>query len=384
MNHRQFPKTSHRQTINNPSSEQASVTVLQKAADMNITTREFGKTNSGQTVHSYTIYQADGTFCTLLSYGATLQRLLMPDRNGRFQDVVLGYDDVAGYEGPGNGYYGATIGRCGNRIARAEFELGGRTYQLAANNGRNHLHGGIRGFDKVVWRGEPIQLPEGPAVNFYYHSADGEEGYPGALDAQVTYILTADRSLIIRYTAVSDAETVINLTNHSYFNLAGQGSGSILRHEVQIAADEYTPIDGELIPTGDIAGVAGTALDFRESKPIGRDIDSTEPDMVHGAGYDHNFVLRHKAGLKPCATVYEPKFGRLLEVSTTMPGVQFYSGNFMKPDNGKEGVRYDRREGLCLETQFFPDAVHYANFPSAVFAAGEPFRHETIYRFRTR
>lgn len=351
---------------------------------MNIKTMKFGKTRAGQTIHSFTIYQADGSFCTLLSYGATLQRLLMPDRNGRFQDVVLGYDDISGYEGPNNGFYGATIGRCGNRIAGAAFDLGGRHYPLAANNGRNHLHGGLRGFDKVVWHGEPVQMPEGPAVNFYYHSEDGEEGYPGALDAQVTYVLTADHSLIIRYTAEADAETLINLTNHSYFNLAGQGSGSILRHELQIAADEYTPIDSELIPTGEIAPVAGTALDFREMKPIGRDIESSEQVIINGCGFDHNFVLRRKAGLRPCATVYEPKFGRVLEVFTTLPGVQFYSGNFMKPDDGKEGVRYNRREGFCLETQFFPDAIHHPNFPSAVFAAGEPFRHETVYQFKTR
>lgn len=351
---------------------------------MNITSMEFGRTKEGKTVHSFTIYQADGSFCTLLSYGATLQRLLMPDRGGRYQDIVLGYDNMAGYEGPGEAYYGATIGRCGNRIARASFELGGKHCQLAANNGRNHLHGGLRGFDKVVWRGEPVQMPEGPAVNFYYHSPDGEEGYPGSLDAQVTYILTADHSLIIRYTAIADAETVINLTNHSYFNLAGQGSGSILRHEVQIEADEFTPIDDELIPTGQIAPVAGTALDFRQMKPIGRDIESPEAAIAAGLGYDHNFVLRKKAGLRQCATVYEPKSGRVMEVMTTMPGVQFYSGNFIKPEGGKEGVHYDRRNGFCLETQFYPDAIHHANFPSAVFAAGEPFRHETVYHFTVR
>lgn len=344
---------------------------------MSISIKEFGQSPEGKTVYSYTIYQHDGTFCTLISYGATLQRLLMPDRAGRFQDIVLGFDSLDGYLNQPDSYFGATIGRCCNRIAGAAFELDGQTSQLAANNGRNHLHGGLRGFDKVVWRGEPLNFPEGPGVNFYYHSADGEEGYPGSLDVQVTYILTADHRLIIRYTALADQTTLINLTNHSYFNLAGQGSGSIVKHELQINADEYTVADSELIPTGAIAPVAGTALDFRQPKLIGLDIDQD--------GYDHNFVLREKNdGLKNCATLYDPKFGRQMQIYTTLPGVQFYSGNFMKTGLGKEGVRYDWRNGLCLETQFFPDAVHHPNFPSPVFAAGEPYRHETVYKFSAR
>ncbi len=351
---------------------------------MQVRVNEFGQNRDGKAIQSFSIYQDDGSFCTLLTHGATLQRLLMPDRSGRFQDIVLGYDNMTGYESPRNAYYGATVGRCGNRIAGATFDLDGQTCKLAANDGRNHLHGGLRGYDKIVWRGEAVELPEGPGVNFYYFSADGEEGYPGNLDAQVTYILTADHRLIIRYTAIADRSTLINLTNHSYFNLAGQGSGSILRHELQIEADDFTPIDGELIPTGQILPVAGTALDFRTMKPIGRDINSSEPMIAAGHGFDHNFVVRGGPGLKACATVYEPKFGRVMDVQTTMPGVQFYSGNFMQSDTGKEGVHYDRRNGLCLETQFYPDAIHHANFPSAVFAAGDAFRHETIYRFSTR
>jgi aldose 1-epimerase len=352
---------------------------------MSVSSKVFGQCSDGQIVNSFTIYQSDGCFCTLLTYGATLQRLLMPDRAGRFQDIVLGYDNIAGYENQSNSYHGATIGRCCNRIAGASFEIDGKTCLLAANDGRNHLHGGIRGFDKVVWRGEALNLPEGPAVNFYYHSPDGQEGYPGNLDAQVTYILTADHRLIIRHSAIADQKTVINLTNHSYFNLTGQGSGSILNHQLQIEADAVTAIDDELIPTGEFTPVAGTALDFRHMKPIGRDIRDLAPQMAVGQGFDHNFILRGgKPGLKHGATVYDPKFGRVMDVLTTLPGLQFYSGNFMKPDNGKEGVRYDRRDGLCLETQFFPDAVHHANFLSPIFAAGEPFRHETVFKFSTR
>lgn len=344
---------------------------------MSVSIKEIGQSPDGKTVYSFTIYQRDGSFCTLISYGATLQRLLMPDRAGRFQDIVLGYDTLDGYLNQHNTYHGATIGRCCNRIAGAAFELDGKICQLAANDGRNHLHGGLRGFDKVVWRGEPLNLPEGPAVNFYYHSADGEEGYPGSLDVQVTYILTADHRLIIRYTALADRTTVINLTNHSYFNLAGQGSGSIIKQELQIEADEYTAANSELIPTGEIKPVAETSLDFRQSKLISQDIDQD--------GYDHNFVLRDKtSGLKSCATLYDPKSGRQVQIYTTLPGVHFYSGNFMKTEIGKEGVRYDRRNGLCLETQFFPDAVHHQNFPSPVFVAGEPFRHETVYKFSNR
>ncbi len=352
---------------------------------MSFTIKEFGKTRDGQTVHSFSLYQEDGTFCTLLSYGGALQRLLMPDRTGRLQDIVLGYDDMAGYESSLNPYYGALIGRHGNRIEGGVFEIDGKTYRLALNNGRNHLHGGNRGFDKVIWQGEPFNSAEGPSVRFYYHSPDGEEGYPGNLDVQVTYTLTADHALIIRYDAVADQKTVINLTNHSYFNLAGQGSGTILNHQVQIEADEFTVINDECIPNGVIAPVAGTALDFRQMKPIAQDIGGADPMIAAGQGYDHNFVLRSRAaGLKPCATVYEPKFGRVMTVETTLPGVQFYTGNFMKPDTGKEGVRYDYRNGFCLETQFFPNSLKHRNFPSPLFAAGEPFRHETVYRFGSR
>ena len=352
---------------------------------MSISVHNFGATQDGRPVHSYTLGHADGTFCTLLSYGGTLQRLLMPDRTGYLQDIILGYDDMGGYEGPRNAYHGALIGRHGNRIEGACFDLDGKHYSLAANDGRNHLHGGNKGFDKVVWLADPFESADGPSVRFYYRSADGEEGYPGNLDVQVAYTLTADHVLIIRYEALADQKTVINLTNHSYFNLAGQGSGSILKHQLQLEADRFTVINAECLPTGEIADVAGTALDFRQFKPIGRDINAPDPMIVAGKGYDHNFIIRdYDKTLRLCARAFDPKSGRTLAVETTLPGVQFYSGNFLKPDTGKEGVRYDYRNGFCLETQFYPNALKHAHFPSPVFEAGQPYRHTTAYRFGVR
>lgn len=349
---------------------------------MRIETREFGKARDGKPVTSYSLYQDNGTFCTLLDHGATLQRLLMPDRDGRFQDVVLGYDSMDGYLSEANPYHGAVIGRCANRIHEARFSLGDKTYELAQNDGRHHLHGGKVGFDKVLWHAEPLMSEEGPSVRFYHHSADGDENYPGNLDVQVTYTLTADQALVIRYDAIADAQTVINLTNHAYFNLAGQGSGSILKHEVMLEADRFTEVDADCIPTGRILPVEGTPLDFRKLKPIGRDIQVDHPMLKNGQGYDHNFVLADQPReLTRCAAVYEPVHGRRMTVETTLPGLQLYSGNMMQPDTGKEGVRYDRRNGLCLETQFFPDAVNQASFAQPIFAAKEPFRHVTVYRF---
>lgn len=349
---------------------------------MRVSSIDFGRTKDGKRVQSFSINQDNGSFCTLLSYGATLQRLLMPDRHGHFQDVVLGFDHLDGYE-QGSEYFGASIGRCCNRIGGASFAIDGRIYTLAKNDGANHLHGGNRGFDKVVWQGEAVETAEGPGVSFHYHSPDGEEGYPGNLDVKITYILTSDFRLIIRSTAVSDARTVINLTNHSYFNLAGQGSGSILGHLLQIEADDFTPTDEELIPTGEIRSITGTALDFRAPVTIGERLDETDPLLAAGQGYDHNYVVSESArgSGKPCAMAYDPKSGRRLRVMSTLPGIQFYSGNMMKTSTGKEGVCYDRRDGFCLETQYFPDAIHHPDFAGPIFAAGEAYDHETIYGF---
>lgn len=349
---------------------------------MSIVVRPFGRTESGLEVSSYTLNQADGTFCTLLSYGATLQRLLMPDRWGMLQDVVLGYDDLADYLRPDNPYHGAVVGRYANRIEDASFELDGQTYQLARNDGPNHLHGGLKGFNRAVWLADPFVSADGPAVRFYYRSDDGEEGYPGNLDVQVTYTLTAEHELRILYEALSDQKTIVNLTNHSYFNLAGQGSGTILNHQLMIESDQFTVINDACIPDGRIADVAGTALDFRSLRRIGDRIDSQEPMITAGKGYDHNFIVRGQPGtLRPCAQVVEPESGRVMTVETTMPAVQFYSGNFMKPDHGKEGVQYNYRNGFCLETQYYPNAPRLAHFPSPVLEANQPYRHQTIYRF---
>lgn len=351
---------------------------------MKTVVKPFGYTQDGRLVHSYTLSQDNGTQCTLLSYGATLQRLMMPDREGMIQDIVLGYETIEEYEKPENPYFGATIGRYANRIDQGRFSLDGKAIQLATNDGPHHLHGGLRGFDKVVWRGGSFISEMGPAVRFYYYSEAGEEHYPGNLDVQVIYTLTADQCLVIQYAAVSDQKTIINLTNHSYFNLAGQGSGSILNHQLKLEADEYTEITPECIPTGEIRSVSGTALDFRTLKPIGRDINREEATLSAGQGYDHNFVLRDRRDqLHACAEVREPGHGRVMIVETTLPGVQFYSGNLMQTDHGKEGVRYDRRDGLCLETQLYPDSPNHPDFPSAELSAGQPFRHQTVYRFTT-
>ncbi len=346
---------------------------------MSIEVRPFGKTTSGQQVHSYTLYLPNGVFCTLLSYGASLQRLLVPDRSGVLQDVVLGYDDLAAYEKAANPYHGAVVGRFANRIEAASFELDGRTYELAANDGPNHLHGGQVGLNRVVWQADPFLAKEGPAVRFYYHSPDLEEGYPGNLDIKVTYTLAEPSALRIDYEAVSDKKTILSLTNHSYFNLRGQGSGSITGHELQIEADSYTPIDTAGIPTGQIEAVAGTAFDFRQPRQIGAQIDKT------ANGYDHNFVLRGQAGrLQTCARVFETKSGRTMEVMTTMPGLQFYSGNFMEPDTGKEGAHYDYRNGFCLETQHFPNSPRLDQFPSPVLLPGQIYSQASAYIFGSR
>ncbi len=343
---------------------------------MSIEVRYFGKTATGQQVDSYTLYLADGVFCTLLSYGASLQRLLLPDREGLLQDVVLGYDRLADYEKKSNPYHGAVVGRFANRIEAASFQLDGKTYQLAANDGPNHLHGGLVGLSRVVWQADPFITKAGPAVSFHYTSPDLEEGYPGNLALKVTYTLEKQHSLKIEYEAVSDQNTIVSLTNHSYFNLRGQGSGTILDHELQIEADYYTPIDQVGIPTGQIEPVAGTAFDFTSPHPIGAMIDET------AAGYDHNFVIRGEAGqLRPCARVFEPKSGRTMQVLTSLPGMQFYSGNFMEPDLGKEGAFYDWRNGFCLETQHFPNSPRQTRFPSPVLAAGQTYRQTTSYSF---
>jgi aldose 1-epimerase len=339
---------------------------------------DFGKTPEGQSVELYVLENGRIT-AKIMTYGAIVTELHAPDRQGRMADVVLGFDDLRGYLS-GHPYFGAAVGRVANRIAGGTFTLGGQTYTLAKNSGPNTLHGGLKGFDKVVWKAEPVTRPEGPAVRFSYLSADGEEGFPGNLAVVVTYTLTAQGELKIDYEATTDKATPVNLTNHSYFNLAGPAAGNILDHDLFLAADQYTPGDETLIPTGALAPVAGTPLDFTRPTAIGARIDQIKAEPV---GYDHNFVLR--GGDKPpalAARVRDPKSGRVLEMFTTEPGVQFYTGNFLDGSlKGKGGVAYKQHQAFCLEAQHFPDSVHHANFPSTILRPGQTYTQTTIYKF---
>ncbi|HVT30588.1 MAG TPA: aldose epimerase family protein [Lacipirellulaceae bacterium] len=342
---------------------------------------DFGKTADGTPVKAYTVTNDKGVSIKLLSRGATLAEWHVPDKNGQMADVVFGFDDVAGYESKGNGYFGATIGRVANRIANGKFTLDGKEYTLAKNDGPNTLHGGeARSLDKVVWT--PFEHGDGRGVTFQYASPDGEEGFPGKLEVQVTYTLNDDNALRIDYKATTDKRTPVNLTNHTYFNLSGAGSPTILDHELMINADHYTPVDDTLIPTGKIARVDGTPLDFRRFHKIGERVD--ELNDKPGKGYDHNYVLNKRDGeLSLAAKVRDPKSGRVLTVSTTEPGLQFYCGNFLDGVKGKGGKAYNYRSALCLETQHFPDSVNHPNFPSVILEPGKTYRHTCIYQITT-
>lgn len=338
----------------------------------------------GKRIDVFTLTNAAGTEVRAMTYGAIIQSWKTADRAGRHADIVLGFDDPARYLKGDSPYFGAVVGRYGNRIAGARFTLDGRTYTLAANDGVNHLHGGTRGFDKVAWNGEIVKDSRGASVAFTRTSADGEEGYPGALTVRVTYTLTAKNELIVDYQATTDKPTVLNLTQHSYFNLAG--AGDILGHELRLNADRYTPVDKTLIPTGELAPVEGTPFDFRKPMRIGARVASEHPQMQFGRGYDHNWVLaRSGGGLSLAAELYDPQSGRTLQVSTTEPGLQFYSGNFLDGTlTGKGGQVYKHRSGLCLETQRFPDSPNKPNFPTTVLRPGETYRTQTVFTTGTR
>jgi aldose 1-epimerase len=339
----------------------------------------------GRAVEVFTLTNANGMRVRVIDYGGIIVSLEVPDRDGQVADVALGYDALEEYleETP---YFGAIIGRYGNRIAGGSFTLEGKTYTLAVNNGPNHLHGGLVGFDKVVWDAEPFENATGAGVIFTYKSADGEEGYPGNLTSRVTYTLTDENELIFDYHATTDKATPINLTQHTYFNLAGDGSGNILGHELTLNAQSFTPVDATLIPTGDLVPVAGTPFDFTTGKLIGAEIDADDEQLRYGGGYDHNFVIdRSQSGRVHAARVYEPTTGRVMDVHTTEPGVQFYTGNFLDGSiTGKSGHVYEHRHGFCLETQHYPDSPNQPEFPSTILRPGEEYSSQTIYTFGVR
>lgn len=343
---------------------------------------EFGKMPDGTVIEAFTLYNTQGASAKVITYGATLTELHVPDKNGKMGDVVLGFDNLEAYVKGPQPYFGATIGRYGNRIANGKFTLDGKEYQLATNNGPNSLHGGPTGFDKRVWTAEPVDVMIGAAVRFTYLSKDGEENYPGNLTVEVTYILTNSNQLNIVYNAETDKDTVVNLTNHSYFNLSGDGSGNILKYLLYLDADKYTPVDPTLIPTGEIAGVANTPLDFRKPTEIGAHIG----EIKGIGGYDHNFVLNGKAGkTRIAAEVSDPASGRHMTVWTTEPGVQFYSAIGLNGSiKGKGGVAYEKYGAICLETQHYPDSPNHPNFPSTVLRPGMHFQSETTYNFSAK
>jgi aldose 1-epimerase len=344
----------------------------------------FGKTKDGQPVDLYTLTNAADMEVAITNFGGTVVSIKTPDRTGNFADVVLGFDTFDGYLN-NTPFFGVVVGRYGNRIAKARFTLDGHEYRLAPNDNGNTLHGGLQGFDKRLWKAKDVSTKEVPAIQLTYLSKDGEEGFPGNLSVTVTYSLTPKNELKIDYSATTDKDTVLNLTNHSYFNLAGQGEGDILSHLMMIHAEQFTPVDATLIPTGKLQSVAGTPLDFRQPTAMGARIDASDPQMKFGRGYDHNFVLNPKDGaLILAARVTEPSSGRVLEVLTTQPGVQFYTGNFLDGSvRGKAGKVYPRRSAFCLETQHFPDSPNQSQFPTTVLKPGEHFQSTTVFRFST-
>jgi aldose 1-epimerase len=343
----------------------------------------FGKTADGQAVDLYRLTNASGVEARIMTYGGIVVSLKVPDRNGKMGDVVLGYDNLDGYL-KNNPHFGCIVGRYANRIAQGRFTLNGREYRLAQNNGENHLHGGIKGFDKVVWKAKPVEGKEGVGLSLSYLSKDGEEGYPGNLSVTVVYTLTNKNELKVDYAATTDKDTIINLTHHSYFNLAG--SGSILNHQVMINGDRFTPADQTLIPTGELRSVKGTPMDFTTATAIGARINQQDDQLKFGRGYDHNWVVnRNGDGLAFAARAYEPESGRVVEVYTTEPGLQFYTGNFLDGSiRGKSGQVYQQRFGFCLETQHFPDSPNKPGFPSTLLKPGRKYTTATVHRFSAK
>lgn len=345
---------------------------------MTLISEDFGALTGGARATLYTLWNEGGLSVSLCDYGACLVRLLAPDREGRLDDVVLGYDSAEPYV-DANDFFGVICGRYANRLKGGAFTLDGRRYQVPVNDGLNALHGGANGFHRKLWRAEPTD----GGVAFFYTSADGEEGFPGRLDVRVHYRLVGDDALAIDYDADTDADTILNLTNHSYFNLAGHGSGSVHAQTLQLFAHFYTPVDEALLPTGAIVPVAGTPFDFLREKPIGRDIDGDSAQLRYGGGYDHNFVLDkpERGALCAAARACDPVSGRTMEVFTTLPGVQLYTANMLAERTGKDGAVYGRRGAFCLETQFFPDSMTHSHFPSPLIRAGGHYHARTEFRF---
>lgn len=361
------------------SEEQASNSITEGKVDMNIDRQFFGMLPDGREVHLFILENSNGLKAGIINYGATLVSLEVPDRNGDFDDITLGFDSLEDYleDSP---YFGSTVGRYANRIGGAVFTLEGKKYTLAANDGKNHLHGGLKGFDKVLWSAESKIGEDFVGIEFFYLSPDGEEGYPGNLSCRVTYKLTAGNELIINYQAETDKPTPVNLTHHSYFNLAGEGRGDILNHELMINADHITPVDKTLIPTGEIMAVENTPWDFTAPRKIGERISEVP------GGYDHNYVLNKETkGVSLAAKVYEPGSGRVMEIHTTEPGLQFYSGNFLDGSiTGKSGKKYHQHSGFCLEPQHFPDSPNKPQFTSTILKPGETYCSQTVFKFYTK
>ena len=363
-----------------------SKSVTRKYSEVKILEADFGQLADGRSAKLYTLRNSNGIEMTVSDYGGIIVSLKVPDRNGRFDDIVLGYENLSDYlkETP---YFGAIIGRYGNRIGKAKFSIDGDEYMLAANDGANHLHGGEVGFDKVLWKADPVIGGDAAAITFSYLSKDGEEGYPGNLNCKVTYTLGNDNSLRFDYEATTDKPTVCNLTQHAYWNLGGHDSGTILDHELVLHADHFTPVDKGLIPTGELRRVAGTPFDFRKPATIGSRIAEKNEQLNFGKGYDHNWVISRESRkeMELAATLYEPGSGRLMEVWTEEPGIQFYSGNFLDGKlTGKADVKYAHRSGLCLETQHYPDSPNQGSFPSVILRPGEVYKTSTLHKFKVK
>jgi aldose 1-epimerase len=348
--------------------------------NIEIEERSFGVTEDGDSVMLYKLTNTNGMRLEATDYGGIITVLTAPDRQGNYQDVVLGFEDLQPYL-DGHPFFGALVGRYGNRIAKATFTLDGEVYSLAQNNGENHLHGGLKGFDKKVWQSEALETPEGPMLRLQYTSADMEEGYPGELQVEVTYLLRHDDALEISYTATTDRPTIVNMTQHSYFNLNSQAE-NILDHELRLFADQYLPVDEGLIPLGPPEPVAGTPFDFLDAHAVGARISDDHPQLKIGGGYDHTWVINGEHGtLRTAAVLYDPQTGREMTVETTEPGVQFYSANFMDGRHSGKGKSYQKHGGLCLETHHYPDSPNKPEYPSVRLDPGDTYRSTTVFKF---